>query len=98
MENVLEHPLEGIASPNIELRGREVTTDKAPPPDADKLLQEVNQIGNRLREIIILSKKLPKKAALEPHQDASKCIAMAQANLQTGFMWMRRIFEAPKVF
>ena len=97
MDAPLEHPLEAIGSPNVELRGREIKAG-LPPPDPEAMLKEINEIGNRLRELIVMSKRLPKRPELEPHQDASKCIAMAQSNLQTGFMWMRRIIEAPKVF
>lgn len=92
-------PLElapGKEGPVFEVRGTEVTPQKL--PDPDELLRQVNELGEALRVLIIATKRLPRDKALEPHQDATRSLALAQAHLQTGFMWLRRAIELPKIF
>lgn len=92
-------PLElvpGKEGPVIEVRGTEITKQK--PPDADALLRQVNELGEGLRLVIVAAKRLPREQAFEPHQEPSRSLALAQAHLQTGFMWLRRALESPKIF
>lgn len=98
-------PLEVVqrdGGPEITLTGREVTglvpPGLQPPPTAADLIAKLDEIGASLRELVIVSKRLPRVPGLEPHQDQARSLALAQAHLQTGFMWMRRSIEAPKVF
>lgn len=90
------NPVES-SSKNVTIEGREVT-EKSPPPTAEALIAEMNAIGDALRALIVLSKRLPRDGATEAHQDPIRALALAQANLQTGFMWLRRAIERPKVF
>lgn len=69
-----------------------------PPPDPAELLARVNAIGDSLRVLIVETKRAPRIEGLEAHQDQTRSLAQAQAALQTGFMWLRRSIEGPKVF
>lgn len=81
----------------VELHGREVPA-LPPVQTAEELLLQVEAIGNTLRYLIVAAKRLPRDTALEPHQDPTRSLSLAQAHLQTGFMWLRRAIEKPKVF
>ena len=90
--------------PEVVLEGREIQADAlkpiAPPapPMAADLLRQVDEIGTVLRALIVETKRLPREKGLDPHQDPVRSLAQAQVHLQTGFMWLRRAIEAPKVF
>ena len=85
--------------PDVEVKAVEAPPKTVEPaPSAEELLLLTNNLGESLRTLIIAVKKLPKNKALEPHQDAGRSLALAQAHLQTGFMWLRRAIEVPKVF
>lgn len=91
-------PLELVSNtgPEVEVRAKE--TAVTPLPKAEDLLLQVNAAGETLRSLIVSAKRLPRDKGLEPHQDPTRSLALAQAHLQTGFMWLRRAIEAPKVF
>ena len=97
-----DSPLELVqpnGGPEVNLQGAEIkATPAVPTPTAAELLKKVEEAGTALRGIIVLTKKLPRDKAFEPHQDPTRSIALAQAHLQTGFMWLRRAINAPKEF
>lgn len=85
--------------PEVVLQGTEVpATPVTSPPTAAELLAKVDEAGAVLRALIVLTKKLPRDKALEPHQDPTRSLAQAQVHLQTGFMWLRKAINAPKEF
>ena len=84
--------------PSVELHGTQVSGAPAPVPNAAELMARVNSIGDTLRALIVETKRLPREKGCEPHQDPVRSLAQAQVHLQTGFMWLRRAIEAPKVF
>ena len=91
-------PLEAVAgSDNVEVVGKEIKEIPAP-PSAELLLAQANALGEQLRALIVTTKRLPRDKSLESHQDPVRSLSLAQAHLQTGFMWLRRAIEAPKVF
>ena len=81
----------------VELLGREISE---PPkaPTAVELTARTNELGEQMRSLIVAAKRLPATKALDPHQDPVRSIALAQSHLQTGFMWLRKAIEQPKVF
>ena len=94
--NVL--PLEVKSSgPKLEVVGSEIKILPATPTDAE-LLAKLTECGDALRELIVLSKRLPRIAGLEAHQEQGRSLALAQAHLQTGFMWLRRAISPSKDF
>ena len=86
--------------PTIELEGKETPPAVAPEPlpAADELLKQADAIGEELRALIVLTKKLPRSKGLESHQESSRSLSLAQMYLQTGFMWLRKAINQPKVF
>lgn len=85
------------SNPNIELEGKEVK--EAPKPvNADELMLKVEELGAQLRALIVESKRVPREKGLEAHQDPVRALALAQSNLQTGFMWLRRSIKPSKDF
>lgn len=91
-------PLESN-NPNVELVGTQISDVKtAAPENAPALLNELNSVGDALRALIVRTKRLPRDKSLEPHQDPARSLALAQAHLQTGFMWLRRAITSPKEF
>ena len=105
--SVEEQPFEVTVSPGapgIELEGRpgvilaEKDAKPTPPPTAEELLAEVERLGVELRTVIVRTKKLPRVSGLDPHQDLTKALAVAQVELQSGFMWLRRAISQPKIF
>ena len=94
--NVL--PLEVKSSRSeLEVAGREVKTAPQPPTEAE-LLAKLTECGDAMRELILLTKRLPRIAGLEAHQEQGRSLALAQAHLQTGFMWLRRAISPSKDF
>lgn len=96
-------PLEIInpeKAPGLELRGKEIPPDVKIPkvPLAADLSIEADALGEQMRQLIVSIKRLPRSAGLDPHQDPVRALSLAQAHLQTGFMWLRRAIETPKVF
>ena len=92
-------PLELIDGGNgIDLSGVQTKPEVSPAPTAEELLARMDAIGVELRSLIVLAKRIPRINGLEPHQDSSKSLATAQSSLQTGFMWLRRAIEQPKIF
>lgn len=81
-------PLERVA-PN---------TDAPPPPNPDELMVEANRMGTEMRKFIVRCKKLPRTPGLGPHQDEVRALALAQAHLQTGWLWLRRAIKPEDVF
>jgi hypothetical protein len=79
--------------PDIEVVAKEVKV-----ASADELLKQVDDLGEQLRLLIVASKKVPRDKSLEPHQEQGRALSLAQAYLQTGFMWLRRAIAAPKEF
>lgn len=67
-------------------------------PDPLALMEEANRLGLELRALIVRCKKLPRTPGLEPHQDEVRALAIAQSNLQTGFLWLRRAIKPEPVF
>ena len=88
-------PLESN-NPNVILEGKEVK--KEPPPDADEVMEKINAMGTQMRELILLCKKVPRIDGLDPHQEQVRSLALAQAHLQTGFLWLRRGVKPDKLF
>lgn len=81
----------------VELIGKRVDEQqpaeaKAPPalPTEEEILKEINEMGAKMRELIVKSKRVPRKQGYAPYQDPTRSLALAQAHLQTGFMWFRR--------
>ena len=65
----------------------------------DDVLDKINALGNELRELILQAKRIPRLVqGLDAHQEPSRCVAIAQSHLQTGFMWLRRAVTQPKEF
>ena len=67
-------------------------------PTAVALLQQVDEFGANLRALLVEAKKLPKVEGLDKYQEPMRSLSIAQENLQTGLMWLRRAIEKPKVF
>lgn len=86
--------------PSIELEGKEIIEPPVaePLPSAEELLKQADALGEQLRALIVLSKRLPRSKGLEPHQESSRSLSLAQMYLQTGFMWLRRAIKEPKEF
>ena len=94
-------PLELVVSkdgPAIELDGKPAAAPPKEAPTAEALLKQTNEIGDLLRALIVSTKRLPREKGFEAHQEPVRSLALAQAHLQTGFMWLRRAIEAPKIF
>ena len=94
-------PLEVQSPPGTEvvLQGTEVKPDATPKPTAEELLKKVEEVGEALRALIVLTKRLPREPqALDPHQEPGRALSLAQMYLQTGFMWLRKAIKAPKEF
>lgn len=89
--------LKQVSGAQVELEGKEVT-DPGPQPTAEELIAQLDVLGDALRALIIRSKHVPRTKGLDPHQDPSRSLALAQSHLQTGFMWLRRAIDMPKVF
>lgn len=98
MEQPLEVKQEG--GPQIELQGKEIAkaSEAPPPPTVEEMLKRADELGARMREVIVAAKKLPREKGVEPHLDAARSLSLAQMYLQTGYMWLRRAIEVPKVF
>lgn len=92
----MNQPVLESLDPKVEIQGRQV--EPKPVPVAAGLLLRINDLGNVLREVIIETKRLPRDAGYEPHQDPTRSLALAQAHLQTGFMWLRKAVTRPKEF
>ncbi|MBM3460742.1 MAG: hypothetical protein FJX76_01445 [Armatimonadetes bacterium] len=67
-------------------------------PSRDALMAQANDIGNQLRALIVEAKRLPREKDLEAHQDPARALSIAQAHLQTGFLWLRKAINSPKEF
>lgn len=90
-------PLRVESNRQIDVASTEVKEKPAAPVKED-VLAKVEEIGVQLRAAIIAAKRLPRDGYTDPHQDPARSLALAQAHLQTGFMWLRRAIENPKVF
>lgn len=88
--------LEAVDS-NVELKGTEVK-DKPKPPTREELTADAARLGTELRALIVLAKRLPRDKDWESHEDPTRSLAIAQQYLQTGFLWLRRLIDAPKGF
>jgi len=66
--------------------------------NADELLARANEIGEQLRKLIVDSKRVSKPKGMDPHQDPTRSLSLAQMNLQVGFMWLRRALHPTKEF
>jgi hypothetical protein len=84
----------------VEAVAVEVGNDipKAEAQNPEQLLADLCALGVGLRDIIVLTKKLKRTPALDPHQDQMRSLSLAQAHLQTGFMWLRRAIIPTKEF
>lgn len=98
MDSTNEGPLEVRAAPGVEIQLTGTDVTNRPPPDPAEVMKRIEDIGSALRAIIIECKRLPRDKGVEAHQDPTRSLALAQAHLQTGFMWLRRSVENPKVF
>ena len=87
--------LEQMAGPDVELQGKEVVPTE--PPSKEHLLSELDRLAESIRALIVEAKRL-KRENLEPYQDPIRSLSVAQTNLQTGFLWLRRAIEQPKTF
>ena len=85
------------SGPSVEVEAKNVA-DLPPAPAKDDLLREADVLGSQLRDLIVRAKRLPKDKSLEPHQDPIRALALAQANLQAGFMWLRKAIEQKREF
>lgn len=86
-----------------ELEGKVVLEGKPaaePPAKAtpEELMAEIQEIGDRLRAVILKAKRIDRAKMLDAHQDPLRSLSLAQSNLQTGFMWLRRAIEQPRTF
>ena len=88
-------PLVSLNS-KVTVEGKEVS--KEPPPKPAEVMAKVNDLGKQMRELILLTKRVPKVPNLEPHLDQVRSLALAQAHLQTGFLWLRRAIKPEKEF
>jgi len=88
-------PLSVESNRQIEVVGTEVKVESI---SREQALIQLEQIGEKLRELIVSTKRLPREGAFSPHQDPVRSLSLAQSHLQTGFMWLRRAIENPKVF
>lgn len=84
----------------VELTGLEVkpAAETMPAPTVEELTNKVQAVGEELRALIVLTKRLPRAKGLDPHQDPTRSLSLAQMYLQTGFMWLRRAIQTPKEF
>lgn len=95
----MHEPLEQVGNGrDVELVGNKAQENTAPAPTAEELLARANALGDQLRALIIDVKRLPREKAIEPHLDPFRSLNIAQQTLQSGFLWLRRAIEAPKVF
>lgn len=78
------------------MKGTEVK-DLPKPQSREELQKQVDDVGEYLRKLIVLTKLLPRKG-LENYNDELRCLSQAQTHLQNGLMWLRRAIDAPKVF
>lgn len=85
-------------NPEVVLEGKEVKPTDVPPPTAEELMTKLHELGEQMRDLIVLTKRLPRGKALDPHQDPGRALSMAQMYLQTGFMWLRKAVQMPKEF
>ena len=93
----LEHmPQDG--HPAVELEGKPLEAPSVPPPTTEELSERVNKVGDDLRAVIVDTKRLPRVKGIDPHQDQGRALALAQAHLQTGFMWLRRAVKPQQEF
>lgn len=67
-------------------------------PTPEAILSRLDAIGNDLRALIVDAKKLATGKGFEPHEDPMRCIAIAQSELQTGFLWLKRSINRQKGF
>ena len=87
--------LEQSAGPEVEIVGTEVKPTKE---TASELLARVDAAGEELRALIVAIKTLPReKNAIQTFTDPSRSLSIAQVELQTGLMWLRKAIE-PKGF
>ena len=87
--------LEQSAGPEVEIVGTEVKPTTA---TASELLARVDAAGEELRALIVAIKTLPReKNAIQTFTDPSRSLSIAQVELQTGLMWLRKAIE-PKGF
>lgn len=104
--NANAEPLEAVVSengPKVEMRGLEInevhpSMSKIPPPSIAEAMKSLEELADATRKFILTAKTMPRAKGMGPHQDPLRCLAIAQNNLQTGFMWLRRAVESPKVF
>ena len=64
----------------------------------DELLLRVQEIGFELREIIVQAKKLPSEPNIEMHESHMRALDVAQTQLQTGMLWLRRAITRQRGF
>ena len=93
LQLVTDHP---CVNPRIEVEATPAIPEKV--PDPGELLREVNELGEALRALIVTCKRLPRDKALEAHQEPARSLALAQAHLQTGFLWLRRALNPDQSF
>ena len=67
-------------------------------PTPEDILHRVEEVGIALRGLIVDTKKLAPYPGLETHQHPTRSLALAQENLQTGLMWLRRAIRPEKIF
>ena len=95
----MEHPVSPVElNTGSQVEAVAVETKQTPPPTEEDLLRKTNEIGEQLRALIVLCKRLPRDKALEPHQDPGRALSLAQMYLQTGFSWLRKAIQATKEF
>lgn len=86
-------------NPNVEpLKVVADNMERAGKPTVAEVMAKVNELGAALRVVIVEVKSLPRTPGLDPHQDTTRSLALAQSHLQTGFMWLRRAIDNPNVF
>lgn len=82
------------ATANLQVVGRVAKDEPVALPTVDELMERSHALGVELRTLILLVKKVAKNTPmLEPHQDPTRSLGIAQSNMQAGFMWLRRAIK-----
>lgn len=85
-----EAPMVQTSGPDVRLQGVEMKEPKLPPPTQEDLLAESIDLGNKIRDLIVRTKRLPIQQGFKPFQDPTRSLALAQSHLQTGLLWLRK--------
>lgn len=67
-------------------------------PSNEEVLAQITKLGEDVRALIVMMKRLPKVVVTETYQDRTRSLAMAQEHLQTGFLWLRKTVNVPLEF